>query len=794
MRLSDLLQIQTRVLNVSGGCHNCPRARKNFVPAHLPQSNVIVVGETPGDFEVEQQLGLAGNTGKLLRGLLRDAGLTQYAITHTVHCQPPRTESGQDPPTPKEISCCLNQYTQKEIEPYPIVLLVGNYATSAFFPEMRLEHLRGNIAYHPDFPGKRFFSIKHPAYIVRHSYERAEWEAHIARFGRIVAAPNVPDFNVIQGTADFVERLRAVLAAANCVSLDLETTDLASWDPKQRIRSAAVTADGKDVFFAHEGEVHFPAMLTELGTYLKQPRKQVVGMHVGFDLGWLERELDFKVQCEFIHDVGVLFYQARQYQRMSMKEIASRDLDGYRYLVYQPHLERDMQLLALYNGEDVVRALQLYRKGITMLRPTTRDLFLRVGGPSDLALQRITNHGVYLRQDHLQTVKRNLEGERAAAVIKWQELDPQFNPHQHMSGDGLIDYLFRLRGLPVLKRTEKAQKPATDESTLRELMQQGYGVGPITQLLEIKSLEKQLGTYVEPYQKMVSADGRIHPNYNNTVTDTGRTSSDKPNFQNVPRKPYIRDLFGVPAGYTLLQSDFSQIELRIAMCLARDPNGIAAYLRGEDLHTETARRVAGLGEPTKEQRTHAKAINFALIYGGTAFTIQSYARDTYGIEFNNRQAQDYCDLFFNSYPALKRWHEQCNAELIANKGWAEHAVGHVFFYKDWDNKVDSVRDHTFRSHINSKGQGPAGYMAIYTLILAQRAFLAKGIDATTIGTVHDSILTEVRQGQEQAAIDTLNECVSRVKEWVASWFVVPLVMDHEVGPAWGSLNKYKQAA
>lgn len=1119
MKLSDLLGIQRKVLNVSGGCHNCPRKRQRFCGPDLRPAPFIIVGEAPFDNDVEAQVPFSGQTGSLLRQELALNGLYDYATTNTIHCQPDRNSEGQqNEPTDKETSCCMNQFTINEIENYPIVLLVGNHTQRSFFPKMRTSHLRGNVAYHPDFPGKRFYSIRSPINIVQRRQDDPEveqWKKEIKRFAEIVRGEPV-QWRVIQGGSDFLTRLQFMLGNTNQISLDLETTELKHWEPNERIRSFAVAANKSEAFFAHEGEAHFWPALEMIKNFLLNKRNRVMGAHVGFDVKWLERMLDFVAMCEVIFDVNVLYYHIKQYKQTSLKELVSREGNGYRFLVYQPHLERDLNILSYYNAEDVIQVLDLHERGMQQLVhwPKTLDLYLRVGGPSDLALERIRYNGFALRHEYHAALRQELETKRNGIIEHWRTVDPDFRP-VHTSGKDLEHYLFTMKQFPVLKTTTKG--PSTDESSLKELMRQGHGKQIIQCLLDLREVEKELGTYVIPYLELVGSDGRIHSNYNNTSTDTGRTSSNEPNCydgnteiltkrgwvrfdelhdtdivaqfnkhtseisfvvpervlrlpyhgdlihfeseqielmvtsdhrmlfenrktgeryerrandwssdarhlqsgyylgasescltpaqvrvlvalqadgsyhdggisfvfrkqrkydrvrvilsnagveftehnfqsgklglripasqvtkdgwlmklgtdkvfgawlldlsrealdafvdeiwywdgcvsqrthysssvkqntdwvqavlslsgkrarlrpyegktakitnwqvdvintnrhtkkrasplsvgyslttnlkprqvpfigfvycvtvpdgfivvrrqnkhgrynvsisgncQNIPRAKRIRDLFGVPEGYTLLQSDFSQIELRIAMCLARDEAGIAAYLRGEDLHTNTARVVAGgSGEPTKEQRTHAKILNFSLVYGGTAYTIRNYAQNLYGIIMSAQQSEDYCDLFFSTYPGLKRWHDECNRLLVQNQGWSEHAVGHRFFYKDWNSEHQGTRDHAFRAHINSRGQGPAGYMAIYTLILAQRAFHERGIDARTVGTVHDSILTEVRRGSEADAIAALNDCVQKVHRWVSDWFVVPLIMDHEVGPAWGSLEKWK---
>lgn len=786
--LSLVAGAHQKILCPSGGCHSCPRRRVDFVPATLRPGQILWLGESPGEIDVQSQEFFTGKAGQLLRDVATECGVPEpWSFSSTIHCRPPANTA----PGPKEINCCLAQLVLDEIREYPIVVLAGNVPLQALFPGVKADHFRGNVARHPDFPGQRFYTTYHPAYILRHPYLKDEFRKHLGRLARIARGEPAPAWNLVTGAAG-LEVLREMVKAS-LLSLDLETSRLESWVVGGRIRSLAVTADGKTVVVGHEDDPHFVAMLQLLADYLTKPEKSVLGAHIGFDLVWFERELGIRVTCQLIHETGVQWYEAGQYKMTSLKELVSKELDGYRYLVYQPHAEKDVNLLLHYNAEDVVYPLELLKKAMQRMRPKTRDLVTRVLGPSDLILTRMSGKGLYLRQEYRQQKIDEYRERRRAVITAWKEEDPEFIPSEHESGNGLRHYLFNIRKLPVLAETANGE-PATDKPVLKQWVRGGYAI--VRHLLELREIDKIESTYLTAYDKFVWPDSRVRSSYPLTWTDSGRSSSRQPNLQNIPRKKEIRDLFGVPPGAVLLESDLSQIEFRIMVCLANDANGIAGYLRGEDAHTITARTIAGVDKPSKEQRTNAKPVNFGFLYGAQAPTVQSIAADDYGVMWTDAQAEGFRTAFMRTYPGIPVFHETSKQRLIANRGWFESVVGHVFHYKDWDHPNQGKRDHAFRAALNAEAQGPAAQIMFYIMILARQLLDERGMASVEfVNTVHDSVLTEVpNPAWVPDVVATLNEAARMAHSWVASWFVVPLLIEHSAGESWGSLHEIKEAA
>lgn len=790
MRLQDLLSDTEQFLKVQGGCSTCPRKLIDFVPATLNPAKLIIVGEAPGATEVTQGEGFTGKSGQVLRSALRSAGITEYALTNTVHCRPPENKT----PAEKEISCCMNQHVMSEVSPYPIVVLAGAVPTNAFFPGMGYQ-VRGNLAYHPDFPSSRFFSMLHPAAIGYDPKRKDEFYQQVDRLGRILKGSE-PGFTTVTGT-DFRNSWVAFLQGAKIISLDLETNRLESWFDDREIRSfAACGVPGEEVFVLERSDPFWTEALKLLFQYLQNPEKQVLGQNIGFDLVWLEAEGDFKCDLKYIHDLQGLYYQLKGKKQIALKPLVAEELDGYRHLVVWPHLEKDPEKLKRYNAEDVYYPQQLFLRDFPKLRAKTQDLFLRVLGPSTLAARRITHAGIYFKSENWVPLDEEFTAAREREIQAWQAESPEFDPKLYVTEKGFKDldkYLYEVKKYPVGKLTAKESKPSTDEAAINELVR--GGAKELEHLLAIKGIDKRRSTYIQPFPKLVAPDRRIHANYHNTTTSTGRLSSSGPNMQNNPRKEaqwqnQIRWCFGSPLGSVFPSGDFSQIELRIAMSLANDPTGIAAYMAGADIHVETAKSIPGMVNPTSEDRFKAKSANFALLYGGSWFTLQQYALDNYGVAMTDSEAKKWCQAFFSKYYALPVWHQKEIQSLRENKGYVESAVGHVWYFPDWDSNDTEVRTHSERSALNLTCQGPAAYAMTYLIILVQQQFWKKKIMAPGLGfaevvlTVHDSLAWEVAESQVDESIAVVNSCLKEVEKWISPWFKVPLVLDTEVSTTW----------
>jgi DNA polymerase-1 len=329
--------------------------------------------------------------------------------------------------------------------------------------------------------------------------------------------------------------------------------------------------------------------------------------------------------------------------------------------------------------------------------------------------------------------------------------------------------------LPVVRKTPTGQ-PSTAEDVLEELA----GSYPLPKLiLEHRSLAKLKSTYTDKLPEQINArTGRVHTSYHQAVAATGRLSSQDPNLQNIPiRTPEgrrIRQAFIAPEGHVLLAADYSQIELRIMAHLSQDEGLLGAFACDRDIHQATAAEVFGsaLDAVTSDQRRSAKAINFGLIYGMSAFGLAKQLGIPRGA------AQEYIDLYFARYPGVKRYMEETRTQA-KDQGYVETVFGRRLYLPDINARNKQFQQAAERAAINAPMQGTAADIIKRAMIAVDAWCGADRPYARIIMQVHDELVLEV----ESAKIDEVTDAVRRHMMGAAS-LRVPLKVDAGTGANW----------
>ncbi|MHA7880698.1 MAG: DNA polymerase I [Saccharospirillum sp.] len=340
----------------------------------------------------------------------------------------------------------------------------------------------------------------------------------------------------------------------------------------------------------------------------------------------------------------------------------------------------------------------------------------------------------------------------------------------------LGEVLFQKMELPVVSKTASGA-PSTNEEVLNELAQQGFELP--TLILQYRHLRKLVGTYTDPLPELVEArTGRLHTSYNQTGAQTGRLSSTEPNLQNIPIRSdegrSIRKAFVAPKGYKLLAADYSQIELRIMTHLSQDANLIAAFREGKDIHQATAAEVMGIpeAEVTSEQRRSAKAINFGLIYGMSAFGL---ARQ---LGISRTDAKTYVDAYFERYPGVRRYMDETRAEA-AETGYVETVFGRRLYLPDIQAGNQMLRRAAERTAINAPMQGTAADIIKLAMVDVANWLHKSRLRAQMIMQVHDELVFEVHPDDLEAVSDGV-----RFRMQHCASLDVPLIVDIGVGDNW----------
>ncbi|HBX00559.1 MAG TPA: DNA polymerase I, partial [Gammaproteobacteria bacterium] len=411
-----------------------------------------------------------------------------------------------------------------------------------------------------------------------------------------------------------------------------------------------------------------------------------------------------------------------------------------------PQLQAVPSLLGVYNDIDMplVRILSLIERQGTL-----------VDG------RMLKQHGAELA-DRLTELTKQV----------WQLAGENFNLD---SPKQLQSILYDKMALPVLKKTPGGQ-PSTAEAVLVDLAQD-YELPQM--ILSYRSLAKLKSTYADKLPLDIQpATGRIHTSYHQAVAATGRLSSSDPNLQNIPIRNAegrrIRQAFVAPAGRSILAADYSQIELRIMAHLSGDAGLTQAFAENQDIHRATAAEVFGLApdDVADEQRRSAKAINFGLIYGMSAFGLAKQLNISRGL------AADYIDRYFDRYPGVLRYMDETKA-VAADQGYVETVFGRRLYLPEINAKAVPRRQAAERTAINAPMQGTAADIIKLAMMAVQDWLPESGLEAQMIMQVHDELVFEVAQGD----VEALNTGVVARMAGAAS-LSVPLVVDTGVGENW----------
>ena len=428
-----------------------------------------------------------------------------------------------------------------------------------------------------------------------------------------------------------------------------------------------------------------------------------------------------------------------------------------------------------YAAEDADVSFQLHQT----LHPKLMEinslakLYTDIEAPLLKVLQTIERNGVLIDESMLQK-----QSDQFAITLKELEskahslAGAEFNLN---SPKQLQEILYDKLSLPILKKTPKGQ-PSTAESVLQRLAEDF----PIVQtILNYRTTAKLKTTYTDKLPLMVNQDtGRVHTSYHQAVTATGRLSSSDPNLQNIPIRTAegrrIRQAFIAPNGFQILAADYSQIELRIMAHNSQDPGLLDAFQAGLDIHQATAAEIfaVDLQSVSAEQRRSAKAINFGLIYGMSAFGLTRQLGITRG------DAQEYIELYFARYPKVKEYMDAIRNQA-RESGFVETVFGRRLYLPDIDSRNYQRRQYAERSAINAPMQGTAADIIKKAMIDLEQRLVAESINAKIIMQVHDELVLEVEDSSVGAVSELVTEAMGKAAD-----LDVALKVDLGVGENW----------
>lgn len=596
------------------------------------------------------------------------------------------------------------------------------------------------------------------------------------------------DYDLILNEAQLSEWVQR-LSDQELIAVDTETTSINYMDAELVGFSFAVSP-GRAAYLpvAHDypgapDQISLATAIEALRPVLENPKIAKVGQNLKYDMSVLAR---YGVAIEGpIHDTMLQSYVLNSVAtRHNMDALASYYLDrktihfedvagkGAKQLTFN---QVPLETAGDYAAEDADVTLQLHHCLYPQLQ--AQPSLSRVYSDIDMPLVRILSEverrgtlvdGRMLKQHGAELADRLNELTQEV----WALAGENFNLD---SPKQLQVILYDKMGLPVLKKTPGGQ-PSTAEPVLVDLAQD-YELPE--KILTYRSLAKLKSTYADKLPLDINREtGRIHTSYHQAVAATGRLSSSDPNLQNIPIRNAegrrIRQAFVAPPGHVVLAADYSQIELRIMAHLSADHGLTQAFAENQDIHRATAAEVFGLApdDVADEQRRSAKAINFGLIYGMSAFGLAKQLNISRGL------ASDYIDRYFDRYPGVLRYMEETKA-VAAEQGFVETVFGRRLYLPEINAKAVPRRQAAERTAINAPMQGTAADIIKLAMIAVQEWLPSSGLDARMIMQVHDELVFEVAEVDVEALDSGVTQRMSD-----AAALNVPLVVDTGVGENW----------
>jgi DNA polymerase-1 len=460
---------------------------------------------------------------------------------------------------------------------------------------------------------------------------------------------------------------------------------------------------------------------------------------------------------------------------LGLKTISYEDVTGKgaKQIGFQ---EVNIEQATAYAAEDADITLRLHQVLSGKLRefPRLNTLYRELEIPLVPVLGRIERNGVLI-DSHL-LAEQSLEMASQMMTVEQQAHDIAGQIFNLGSPKQIQEILYDKLNLPVLKKTPTGQ-PSTDESVLQELAAD-YELPKL--LLEFRSLSKLKSTYTDKLPQQVNpTTGRVHTSYHQAVTATGRLSSSDPNLQNIPVRSEmgrnIRKAFIAASGCKIVAADYSQIELRIMAHLSGDEGLLKAFAQGADIHSATAAEVfdVALDQVTSDLRRSAKAINFGLIYGMSAFGLSQQ------LGLSRNQAQDYIDLYFRRYPGVKAYMDNTR-EQAKTQGYVETLFGRRLYLPEINSKNAVRRQYAERTAINAPMQGTAADIIKRAMLACDHWLSSNGIEnVKMIMQVHDELVFEIAETALTESMTTIRTLME-----TAAKLAVPLKVGMCVGDNW----------
>lgn len=807
--------------------------------------DIMIIGEAPGRREDDSGTPFVGKAGQLLEQLLNEYGFERESIfiTNAVSCRPPDNRT----PSKAEIKACRSwlDYQMKFVKP-KFVLILGATAYQSITGKTGIKKARGRPF---ELDGVVYIPTYHPAAALYDNVMEAPIKADIQLFQNIIKRGGIPREDALKPTSvqneeDFQKLLKAM---SGVVSFDIETTGLYPWE-----EGAAITQIG---FGTKRGEFMLPMVhpespwrqdqIKEMLSYIDERIQNcIVVTHMGkFDYLWMMVHCDLWWNHHADFDTGLAHYALDENSFHGLKELARQFCGAPDWDIDDDTKkgQKGLEKLTLYHAHDLYYTRQLYYIFKEKLKEDfeVERVFNHILMPCLRLFSEVEYDGNCIDHTKFDQAEEYLIGEIESAdkaLEKYADKDEEGNVTTNWgSTKQLAKILFDDLNIQPVEKTNGGSN-STSESVLKRIDHPIAGL-----LIKRRGAKQQLSFFIDgwkPYIVKKEVNGIeswfIHPSFKLHGTVTGRLSSEHPNWQQIPRDPRIRQLVTAPPGWTLIEVDLEQIELKVAAELSQDPALVEAFHNGIDVHwltmiteiergggqaelvLDTARKhtqnnrikyaeaveivfkmgvdaAVEINPQWKELRKKAKAINFGYLFGMWWKKFKIYARDNYDIVVTDKEAQDSRKSFFAKYK-LEDWHKR-QRRYARRNGYVKSLSGRKRRLPDAMSDEDTpARGEAERQAINSPVQSFANEINLMSALQLRKEFPRSKV--RVVATVHDAILAWVKNEYIEVVVERLLKIMSRPElfEIFEIEFGVPITAEAKIGP-WSkgiSFDKWKR--
>ena len=786
------------------------------------KSKIMVVGRMPNSREYQ----------RTLEADLQEAGLdtTNMYFTSAVKCRNFEMNVGT-----RMVKTCASEYLMAEISVVKPewILVMGNEALLAVTGHSGIMKYRGKVI---EKHGAKVVPTISPMAVSRNPGQRQSYIADLNYFASQVfekGAKIPPPKIALVDTKDKIKALKRLLDTSELLSYDVETYSTpagSEFAPNAQMISLAGTSlvNGQVKVWAlplahpeSPFRSSWRSVLRFLAPSLERTPKLIA--HNGkYDCRWLRH---FGVNVDVTYDTMLAVHLLNENLPKSLKFQAQNRFGVSPWAIDTKDLRRaPLRDVLVYNALDTYYTYHLYLDTKRQLteQPRLARIFKLLLTPANNILIDVERRGVWMDREKLQTnyhIAQEMRAEMEEKLATFLPDDPEkagwpsggkrgrlrdinWNPSIFLRW-----YVFDWLGLPVVRRGKGKEDgrpgdPSVAEDVMLELKREP-GHPAVDLLLERSKWQKYCSAFLSAYEELLDENDRIHTTFKLYGTVTGRLSSGKAeadkitarapvrgvNLQQVPRDDFIRGLFGAAPGYTFVEADFSQIELRVVAFLSRDKTMMHLYQTDQDIHAATASWVLGIpmSKVSKEDRKKAKAVNFGFVYGMGAPKFVKTAFEKYEVRFTLEEAQDIRKTFFEQFQGLLPWHAR-QRRLVSENRRVQSPIGRARHLPDIDSGDRQVRGEAERQAINSPVQSFASDLTLLSMVLLDGELRAAEIDGRFISTVHDALLFEIRDDHVRTALPIIKRTMENLplKQKFGVEVDVPIKVDIKVGRHWGN--------